>query len=84
MNLPLNQEEIMIRDMVRQYARGHIEPVAQEYNLNSEYPEKIIKELGELGLFGMMVPENYGGSETGAVGYSLALQELAPVVDVAR
>ncbi len=67
----------MIKDMIRQYARTHIEPVAGAYNEKGEFPQKIIRELGELGLFGMMVPENYGGSGAGAVSYSLALQEIA-------
>lgn len=77
MNLPLTQEQILIKEMVREFARTEIEPVAQEYNLKGEYPETIIKKLGALGLYGMMVPEEYGGSAAGAVSYSLALQEIA-------
>ena len=77
MNLPLNQEQIMIREMIRGFARSEIEPVSQEYNIKGEYPEAIIKKLGGLGLFGMMVPECYGGSDAGAVSYCLALQEIA-------
>jgi len=67
----------MIRDMLHDYARNDIEPHAHDYNESGEYPESIIKELGGLGLFGMMVPEEYGGSNAGAVSYSLALQEIA-------
>ena len=67
----------MIRDMVREFARSEIEPYAQAYNEKGQYPAAIIKKLGELGLFGMMVPESYGGSAAGAVSYSLALQEIA-------
>jgi butyryl-CoA dehydrogenase len=77
MKPPLTQEQIMIREMVREFARTEIEPVAQEYNIKGEYPEAIIGKLGRLGLFGMMVPERHGGSGAGAVSYSLALQELA-------
>ncbi|MDY6967408.1 MAG: acyl-CoA dehydrogenase family protein [Spirochaetota bacterium] len=77
MNLPLTQEQLMIREMVHEFSRSEIEPYAQEYNSKGEYPEAIIKKLGELGLFGMMIPENYGGSHAGAVSYSLALQEIA-------
>ncbi len=67
----------MIRDMIHEFAKSEIEPCAQAYNDRSEYPEAIIKKLGELGLFGMMVPEHFGGSAAGAVSYSLALQEIA-------
>jgi alkylation response protein AidB-like acyl-CoA dehydrogenase len=77
MNLPLTQEQIMIKEMVHEFAQSEIEPVAQEYNLKGEFPVGIIKKLGKLGLYGMMVPEKYGGSEAGAVSYSLALQEIA-------
>ncbi len=77
MNLQLTDEQIMIRDMMREFARSEIEPYAHEYNIRGEYPAGIIKKLGALGLFGMMVPERYGGSAAGAVSYSLALQEVA-------
>lgn len=77
MNLPLTDEQMMIRDMVREFAHGEIEPYAQEYNTRGEYPADILKKLGSLGLFGMMVPETYGGAAAGAVSYSLALQEIA-------
>jgi alkylation response protein AidB-like acyl-CoA dehydrogenase len=77
MILPLSEEQMMIRDMIHEFAKSEIEPIAQAYNDRSEYPEAIIKKLGELGLFGMMVPEHLGGSAAGAVSYSLALQEIA-------
>ncbi len=77
MNLPLTDEQIMIRDMMHDFAQGEIEPIAQDYNLKGEYPLEIIRMLGELGLYGMMIPERYGGSDAGAVSYSLALQEIA-------
>ncbi len=77
MNLPLTDEQMMIRDMVREFAHGEIEPYAQEYNTRGEYPADILQKLGSLGLFGMMVPETYGGAAAGAVSYSLALQEIA-------
>jgi alkylation response protein AidB-like acyl-CoA dehydrogenase len=67
----------MIQQMAHDFARSEIEPFAQEYNLKGEFPAAIVGKLGRLGLFGMMVPERYGGSEAGAVSYSLALQELA-------
>ncbi len=77
MDLHFTEEQIMIKEMIRQFARSHIEPFAQEYNLKGEFPSEIIKELAGLGLFGMMIPERYGGSDAGAVSYSLALQEIA-------
>ncbi len=77
MKLSLTDEQRMIRDMIRDFTAGEIEPYAQEYNEKGEYPAEIIRKLGELGLFGMMVPEEYGGSAAGPVSYSLAIQEIA-------
>ncbi|PKL39184.1 MAG: acyl-CoA dehydrogenase [Spirochaetae bacterium HGW-Spirochaetae-1] len=77
MNLTLTDEQIMIRDMIRTFSRSEIEPVAREYNEAGRFPEEIIKKLGELGIFGMMIPEEYGGANAGPVSYSLALQEIA-------
>lgn len=77
MNLPLTQEQMMIRDMIREFARSEIEPNAQHYNMEGRFPEEILKKLGSLGMFGMMIPEEYGGAAAGSVAYSLALQEIA-------
>lgn len=77
MNLPLTQEQLMIRDMIREFARSEIEPNAQQYNMEGRFPEEIVKKLGSLGMFGMMIPEQYGGAAAGSVAYSLALQEIA-------
>lgn len=77
MILQLTDEQTMIRDMMREFARSEIEPAAQDYNERGAYPETIIRKLGGLGLFGMMVPERFGGSDAGAVSYTLALQEIA-------
>jgi len=67
----------MIQSMVRGFARGKIEPVAAQYDRDETFPADILAQLGELGLMGMMVPAEYGGSEAGAVAYSLAMQEIA-------
>lgn len=77
MQLPLTQEQMMIRDMIREFARSEIEPQAQQYNTEGRFPEEIVKKLGTLGMFGMMIPEQYGGAAAGSVAYSLALQEIA-------
>jgi len=77
MQLPLTQEQMMIRDMIREFARSEIEPHAQQYNAEGRFPEEIVKKLGMLGMFGMMIPEQHGGAAAGSVAYSLALQEIA-------
>ena len=77
MSLPLTSEQQMIQATVRGFARSKIEPVAARHDREEAFPADIIGQLGDLGLMGMMVPAEYGGSEAGAVAYSLAMQEIA-------
>jgi alkylation response protein AidB-like acyl-CoA dehydrogenase len=67
----------MIRLMVRGFTRGQIEPFSAEWDREGRFPLETLRKIGELGLMGMMIPARYGGSEVGAVSYSLALQEIA-------
>jgi len=67
----------MIRLMARDFAKRELEPFAGEWDRGKIFPEAALKKLGELGLMGMMLPVEYGGAGVGAVGYSLALQEIA-------
>ena len=77
MSFPLTSEQEMVQSMVRGFARSKIEPVAAQLDREEAFPADILDQLGELGLMGMMVPAEYGGSEAGAVAYSLAMQEIA-------
>jgi alkylation response protein AidB-like acyl-CoA dehydrogenase len=67
----------MIRLMARDFARKELEPNASNWDKQGIFPIDAIRKMGELGLLGMMVPVEYGGSGAGAVAYSLALQEIA-------
>ncbi len=73
----LTEEQQMIRLMVRGFTRTHIEPFAAEWDREGRFPLDVLRKIGELGLMGMMIPSAYGGSEVGAVSYSLALQEIS-------
>jgi len=77
MTWQLSEEQRMIQMMVREFARKEIEPEAAEFDRQGRFPVEVVRKMGELGLLGMMVPSRYGGSEAGAVSYSLALQEIA-------
>jgi alkylation response protein AidB-like acyl-CoA dehydrogenase len=70
-------EWAQIREMVRSLARKEFAPKAAEIDEHSRYPEENLSRLAELGLLGMLVPTSYGGSETGAVAYAIALEEVA-------
>ncbi len=67
----------MIVQMVRDFATVHIEPNRKEWDDEQIFPEKIFKQLGELGLMGVLVPEQYGGAGLGYHEYVDAIAELA-------
>lgn len=77
MAFEISSEQEMIRLMARDFAKKELEPMASEWERQSIFPMDAVKKMGELGLLGMMVPPDLGGSGAGAVAYSLALQEIA-------
>jgi butyryl-CoA dehydrogenase len=79
MNFELDEQQQMIRDMVRSFAEERIRPGAAERDRTGEFPHEVFAEMGELGLLGMMVPESYGGAEVDLLSYLLAVEELARV-----
>jgi butyryl-CoA dehydrogenase len=77
MSFKLTEEQLMIQSMVRDLARNEFAPKAMERDKTKEFPADNLKKLGELGLMGMMVPPEYGGSGADSVSYVLALAEVA-------
>ncbi len=73
----LNEDQIQIRDAVRNFADERLKPFAAEWDKTHVYPSGALREMGELGLFGMLVPEEWGGSDAGQIAYALALEEIA-------
>jgi butyryl-CoA dehydrogenase len=73
----LNDEQKMIRDMTRDFARTQIMPEAALRAEEKRFPAKELAKLAELGILGMLVPEEYGGSDTGYLSYVLAMEEVA-------
>lgn len=71
------EEQIMLRDMVRDFAQNELKPIAHQIDENEKIPPDIIKKLGELGLLGAAIPEQYGGGGFGEVGYCLMQEEIS-------
>ncbi|MCP5416858.1 MAG: acyl-CoA dehydrogenase family protein [Chromatiaceae bacterium] len=67
----------MIREMAREFAQERLLPNAARWDRESHFPASELAEMGELGLYGMTVPEIWGGSETGYVAFALAIEEIA-------
>ncbi|MCP4148108.1 MAG: acyl-CoA dehydrogenase [bacterium] len=79
LNYDLSEEGTMIRESVREFAEGVIRPRAHELDVKGEFSPEITKQMGEMGLFGFTVPEEYGGNGIGYVPYVVAVEELARV-----
>jgi len=73
----LDETQTQIRDMARAFAQERLAPGAARRDKEHSFPREELREMGELGLLGMLVPEEYGGSETGAIAYALAIEEIA-------
>lgn len=79
MNFDLSEEHNLIRETVREFAEREIKPIAQELDEKEQFSYPLTKRMGELGLFGMYLPEKYGGQETDTLSYIIAVEELARV-----
>lgn len=79
MDFELTEEQKMIRTTVRNFAEKEIKPVRAEYDEKEEYPIEILRRLGEMGIMGMAVPPEYGGSGADVISYAIAVEELARV-----
>ncbi len=77
MDFALNKEQLMIQQMVREFAQNEIEPVVAEYEAEGRFPVEIIKRLGEIGILGMTVPKELGGGGCDTVSYTLAIEEIS-------
>ncbi|MCF7797857.1 MAG: acyl-CoA dehydrogenase family protein [Candidatus Marinimicrobia bacterium] len=79
MDLYLREEHIMLREMVQDFARNEVEPLAAEIDQNERFPKELIPQMAELGLLGIPFPEAYGGAGMDTMAYTLAVEELAKV-----
>lgn len=73
----LSDDQIQIRDVARDFARERLASGAAQRDVDHAFPRAELKEMGELGFLGMLVPEEYGGSDTGTIAYAAALEEIA-------
>ena len=79
LNFQETENQVMIRQMIQDFAEKHIRPNMMEWDENQIFPKDVMHKLGELGLLGVLVPENYGGAGFGYMEYITAIVELAKV-----
>src|SRR5215204_6565586 len=72
----LMEEHKLVRESVRAYVKKEISPIIEDYAQRAEFPQHIVKQLGDLGCFGPTIPEKYGGGGLDYISYGLMMQEL--------
>jgi short/branched chain acyl-CoA dehydrogenase len=78
-NFDLSPEHELVRSTVREFAEERVAPVAEELDREHRFPYELVRELAELGLMGMPIPEEYGGGGTDTLAYAIAIEELTRV-----
>jgi glutaryl-CoA dehydrogenase (non-decarboxylating) len=76
MNFELTDEQIQVRDMVREFAQREVAPYIQEWDAKGEFHREVLTKMGELGILGLPIPEQYGGLGLDYVSLGLACEEL--------
>ena len=78
-SLYFSEQHLAVRNMVREFARGEVAPVAAELDAKAEFPWANVKKMGELGLLGIPWPEELGGAGLDLLSYMIVINELAKV-----
>ena len=79
MDFELNAEQQMMRKMVRDFAEKEIRPVTREIDATGQFPWEVIRKMAGLGLLGLPIPEQYGGSGADTLSYAIAVEEVSRV-----
>ncbi len=77
MNFSLTEEQVMLRNMVKDFATKELEPKAAQIDASGEFPYETIRKLAELGLLSMTIPEKYGGANFDFVSLAIAIEEIS-------
>ncbi len=79
MNFTTSELTLQVAQSAREFALQHIKPCLMDWDESQEFPLPVFKELGKLGMMGVLVPEKYGGTGLGYFEYSVIIQEIAKV-----
>src|SRR5579864_4526774 len=77
MDFTLSEEHRLVQSTVREWATARLLPRAAEMDRSGTYPREFIRELGEMGLTGVFIPEEYGGGGMDTVSYCIVIEEIA-------
>jgi alkylation response protein AidB-like acyl-CoA dehydrogenase len=79
MDLDFDEQHAILRQSVRGFALAHIAPNAQRWDSEERFPTELVAGLASMGLLGIRIPEEYGGSGMGMLAYAICIEELARV-----
>ena len=77
LNFELGESIALLRDTVRQFAEDEIAPIAAQVDRDNQFPREIWRKLGDLGLLGITVDEDYGGADLGYLAHVIAMEEIS-------
>ncbi len=81
MKFDLGEDVNSLRDMVHRWAQERVRPIAQEVDKSNTFPSELWREMGELGLLGITVDEEYGGAGMSYLAHTVAIEEIALVLE---
>ena len=84
MDFELNETQRLIRDQAAEFAARRIAPVARQNDIEERFPAGIVREMGELGMFGGVIPEAYGGAGLDYLSYAILCEEISKVCSSVR
>ena len=79
MNFDLSEQHELLRHTMREFAEREIAPGARERDESARFPRELLPEMAELGLFGVMIPERYGGAGLDALSFAIIIEEIARI-----
>ncbi len=77
MDFELGEDQVLMRDAAREFAEKKLMPIAEKMDEDEAVPSEIYRELGELGYFGMLVPEKFGGLDLDLLSFTCAMEEIS-------
>ena len=79
MDFTFSEHHTLLRQSVREFAKAHIQPYARGWDEEERFPKELVPKLAELGLLGIRIPEEYGGSGMDTTSYAICVEEVARV-----
>lgn len=77
MDFTLSEEQTAFRDTIRRWVSDRVRPVAATYEREGTYPDELVDDMAEMGLFGMLIPDQWGGLGLDAVAYGIVFEEIS-------